>query len=248
MADVAWLILPIAGVAALYAAVGHGGASGYLAVMALAGVAPAEMRPAALALNILVAGIATYKYMRVGLFAWPVFWPVALLSVPCAFVGGYFVLPDQWLKILVGLFLLGAAYVLLRRTREDDNTPRVAPSRPLLLGLGAGLGLLSGLTGVGGGIFLSPIMVLSRWVSVRQASGVAALFILMNSLAGLAGFLMQGGQVPAAVGIWGMAAVLGGWLGAEWGSRYAAPPTIFRVLAGVLILAGLKMIWSGLAP
>ena len=169
-------VLALAGLvfaaAALYASVGHGGASGYLAAMALIGVAPEAMRPAALALNVLVAGIGTVTFYRAGQFSWAHLWPFAALSVPAAFVGGAVSLPVGLYRPVVGAVLLYAAVRLLRQSKGTGDT------RPLPMGValaaGAVIGLLSGLVGVGGGIFLSPLLVLTRWVDVRTASGVAA--------------------------------------------------------------------------
>jgi hypothetical protein len=227
-----------------YAAVGHGGASAYLAAMALAGVAPAQMRPVALLLNILVASLATYKFYRAGHFRWRLFWPFAAVSIPFAYAGGAISLPGQAYKVLVGLVLLYAAWQLWQSGRggEEMRTPR-EPPLAAAMAIGAAMGLLSGLTGVGGGIFLSPLLLMLGWAGTKQTSAVAAPFILVNSAAGLAAVSVAGSaSLPGYVGILAVAVLAGGWLGAEYGSRRFANPLVRRVLAVVLALAGAKMI------
>ncbi|GIV60439.1 sulfite exporter TauE/SafE family protein [Rhodocaloribacter litoris] len=238
----------VTAIALLYASVGHGGASGYLAVMALLDVAPAEMRPAALALNILVAAIGTAKFYRRGYFSWRLFWPFALLSMPMAYVGGRLVLPDVVYRPVVGAVLVWAAYRLYRQTgrRARSGTSCDESTRPFILSValaaGAGLGLLSGLTGVGGGIFLSPLLLLAGWADARATSAVAAAFILVNSVAGLLGHLAQYPALPAFLPWLAVGALAGGWAGAELGSRRFSGTGIRRVLALILLGAGVKMI------
>lgn len=229
--------------AALYAAVGHGGASGYLAAMALFGLAPAEMRPTALILNVLVASIATFKYARAGCFSWPLFWPSALLAIPAAYAGGTMHLPGHYYKPLIGLILIYSAWRLLQAQREtpvEAGAIRPAPIWALLLA-GAAIGFLSGLTGVGGGIFLSPLLLFAGWAGARQASGIAAPFILLNSLAGLAGLASTHPSLPSAMPLWALAALLGGYLGADYGSKRLPGSGILILLALVLLIAGVKM-------
>ncbi|MDT0631565.1 sulfite exporter TauE/SafE family protein [Rubrivirga sp. S365] len=228
--------------ATLYASVGHGGASGYLAAMALVGVAPEAMRPSALALNVLVAGIGTVAFVRAGRFSWGRLWPFALLSVPAAFVGGTVELPPGLYRPVVGAVLLYSAFRLARPSPPAGDT-RPLPV-PVALGCGAAIGLLSGLVGVGGGIFLSPLLVLARWADVRTASGIAAAFILVNSLAGLLGQATQGATLPTFLPVLAVAAVVGGAIGAWLGSRRLPARVVRRTLAIVLVVAGLKMILS----
>lgn len=228
----------------LYASVGHGGASAYLAAMALAGIAPAEMRPVALQLNILVSAIATVKFWRAGHFRWPLLWPFAAMSIPAAYLGGAITLPGSAYKVLVGLVLLYAGWQLWwsARAGEELRPARSLPV-PLAMAIGAGLGLLSGLTGVGGGIFLSPLLLLTGWAGTKQTSAVAAPFILVNSVAALAAGLVRNPVPPPDYAWWLMAAVLaGGWAGAEYGSRRFANPRIRQLLAVVLAVAGGKMV------
>lgn len=242
-ADTILLLALLMGLAALlYASVGHAGASGYLAAMALFGLAPGVMKPTALLLNVIVASIASVKYLRAGCFSRSLFWPVALAAVPMAFLGGLVTLPAAAYKPLLGVVLLYSAWRFLARP-VDDAAPVRLPAVPWLLATGAGLGLLSGLTGVGGGIFLSPLALFLGWGRVREVSGVAALFILVNSLAGLAGFFTRHGvELPTGFPYWALAVVVGGWLGAELGSRRLPVAALQRVLAAVLVVAGGKML------
>ena len=228
----------------LYASVGHGGASAYLAVMAVAGFAPAEMRPIALQLNVLVSGIATIKFCRAGYFRWKLFWPFAALSVPAAYLGGAITLPTTAYKVVVGLVLLYAAWQLwwTARRGEESCAARALPVALAMI-IGAALGVLSGLTGVGGGIFLSPLLLLMGWAGTKETSAVSAPFILVNSLAALAAGLVKNPGMPPDY-VWGLMATVcvGGWLGAEYGSRRFANPLVRRLLAVVLALAGAKMV------
>jgi uncharacterized protein len=245
--DASFVLLLASGMlvaAFLYASVGHGGASAYIAAMALAGIAPAEMRPIALQLNVLVSALATYKFYRAGHFRWSLFWPFAVVSVPAAYLGGAITLPGSAYKILVGVVLLYAGWQLWSSARAGDE---LRPARrlpmPLAMAIGAVLGVLSGLTGVGGGIFLSPILLLFGWAGTKQTSAVAAPFILVNSLAALAAGFVRNPSQPPDYAWWLMAAVLvGGWAGAEYGSRRFANPVIRQVLAVVLAIAGGKMV------
>lgn len=228
----------------LYATVGHGGASAYIAAMAIAGVAPAEMRPIALQLNVVVSAIATVKFYRAGYFHWRLFWPFALASIPAAYLGGAITLPGTAYRILVGLVLLYAGWQLWWSARAGQEA-RPARRLPALLAtaIGAVLGVLSGLTGVGGGIFLSPILLLFGWAGTKQTSAVAAPFILVNSLAALAAGFVRNPTPPPDYAWWLMVAVLlGGWAGAEYGSRRFANPLIRQLLAVVLGIAGGKMV------
>lgn len=227
-------------VAILYSSVGHAGASGYIAVMSLLSLAPAEIKPIALALNILVASIGTWQFWRAGHFSWSLFWPFALLSVPSAFLGGYLNLPSHLFKILVGIvLLLSAAQFLLRPPAESE--PR-QPPKLVALGAGGLLGLLSGLTGTGGGIFLTPLLIFMRWGRTKTAAAVSAPFILLNSASGLAGNISATKNFPDFAWALVIAAVIGGTIGSYFGSRRLPQMTIKRLLAIVLTIAGLKLI------
>lgn len=229
--------------ALLYSSVGHAGASGYLAAMALVGVSAAVMKPTALTLNILVASIATVKFYRAGRFSFRLFWPFALASIPFAFLGGYITLPGHWYKTLVGVILLFAAYKLFRIASKAKEQPDVRHV-PLWAGLlcGAVIGLLAGLTGTGGGIFLSPLLLLMGWAETRQAAGVSAAFILANSISGLLGNVSSIGSLPGFIFALAPAAILGGFIGAEFGSKRLASANLRRLLGLVLIVAGIKLI------
>jgi uncharacterized membrane protein YfcA len=228
--------------AALYASVGHAGASAYLAVMGLHNFAPGVMKPTALSLNILVAAVATFKFYRAGLFSWRLFWPFAVVSVPAAFIGGATVLPAQWYKVVVGIVLLYAAVWMFRSSLKPLTRATHPPALGVALTVGLALGFLSGLTGVGGGIFLSPLMLYMGWAETRATSGVAAPFILVNSIAGLAGHFSSVAQLPPNILIWGVAVLLGGLIGATYGSRRAPPPVLRMLLAIVLVVASVKLI------
>jgi len=228
----------------VYASVGHGGASAYIAAMALAGIAPSEMRPIALALNIVVSSLAAYKFWRAGHFRWRLFWPFAAVSIPFAYLGGAITLPGNLYRIVVGVVLVYAAWQLWRSGRAgEEMKPVREPAIALAMAIGAAMGLLSGLTGVGGGIFLSPLLLMLGWAGTKQTSAVAAPFILVNSVAGLAaGFIAGTAALPESTWALAAAVLVGGWLGAEYGSRRFANPVVRRVLAAVLALAGSKMV------
>jgi uncharacterized membrane protein YfcA len=241
--EVIWILTAaVFAVAVLYSSVGHAGASGYIAVMSLLSVAPAEIRPIALALNILVASIGTFQFWRAGHFSWPLFWPFALLSVPLAFVGGYLNLPTHIFEALVGIVLLMSAIQFLVRPPAESE-PR-QPSRIVALGAGSLIGLLSGLTGTGGGIFLTPLLIFMHWARTRTAAAVSAPFILLNSVSGLAGNLSATKSFPAFAWALVVAVVIGGTIGSWFGSRRLPHLTIKRLLAAVLAIAGFKLIFT----
>ena len=238
---VAILAVLILGVAVLYSAVGHAGASGYLAVMGLLGVAPAVMKPTALVLNILVAVVTSTKFYRAGHFSFRLFWPFALASVPFAFLGGALTLPSHWYKVAVGVLLLYSAVQMFFSRRAIAERASAQPPLLVALGIGAVIGLASGLIGVGGGIFLSPILLLAGWAGVRETAAISALFILVNSIAALLGHVTAVAGLPSALPLFALAALVGGWIGASYGSR-RLPPTAFRqALALVLVIAGFKL-------
>ena len=236
------LATAIFAIALLYASVGHGGASGYLAAMALFGLAPVALKPTALLLNILVAGIALTAFARAGHFRWHLFWPFAVTSIPASFLGGMLTLPPDFYRPLLGAILIFSTLrLLLRREAEPDQaTGEVSVALAMLAG--GILGLLSGLTGVGGGIFLSPLLLFFGWANVRETAAVAALFIVANSAAGLLGHLSSLQALPEFALMLAGAAVAGGLLGALLGSRRLPAVAIVRLLAAVLTIAGIKLI------
>lgn len=236
------IVVGVFAIAVLYSSVGHAGASGYIAVMSLAGLAPEVIKPTALALNILVAGIASWHFLRAGHFAWRSFWPFALLAVPLAFVGGHIALPAQAFKLLLGAVLLFSAARFLMRAQDD--VARAEPPLVPALATGGVIGLLAGLTGTGGGIFLTPLLLHMRWAQAKRAAAVSALFILLNSSAGLAGNFASTRELPSDLLALLVAAALGGFLGSRLGSLHVAPSVIKRLLAAVLLIAGLKLIFA----
>lgn len=227
--------------AALYTSVGHAGASAYIALMALFGVAPTVMRPTALALNVLVASFTSFRYLRAGLFRWRTVWPFLIGALPMAFIGGAIQLPGAYYRPIVGIvLLLGAARFLWPGELTINREPRDPPISAGIL-CGAAIGLLSGLTGTGGGIFLSPLLLFLGWSATRPASGVAAVFILCNSIAGLLGNIAIVKALPPNLPIYAAAVLLGAVVGTTFGIRF---PTsmILKALGLVLVIAGLKLI------
>jgi len=230
-------------VAILYSSVGHAGASGYLAIMALVGISTEIMRPTALALNIVVAIITSYKFFRAGSFSWRIILPLVITSVPMAFIGGRIELPETYYKPLVGVVLLFSAWRLISNAKNGSQYEIRKPSTPMLLITGAVLGFLSGLTGVGGGVFLSPLLLFLHWAPVKIISGVTAGFVLVNSISGILGITTTQSQFHPSLSIWLLVVVIGGWIGAEYGSKRLGNTTILLLLAIVLVIAGLKMIF-----
>ncbi len=227
-------------IAAMYSITGHAGASGYIAVMALLGMAPQEIKPLALTLNLIVSTVATIQFYRAGHFDRKLFLPFVLGSVPLALIGGYVQLPVQWFKWLMGLALIVAALRVLVQQPRFTSHPGFIPA----LCLGAVIGLISGLIGVGGGIFLTPLLLLMGWANAKQAAAVSAPFILLNSLAALVGlnaYAMQG--LPDNIFYLGLAVLAGGLLGSFLGSRTFPQQTIARVLSAVLLIAGVKLLY-----
>jgi uncharacterized protein len=234
------LFLAVGLIAFLYSSVGHAGASGYIATMTLFGIAPAVIRPTALLLNILVASIGAFQFWRAGHFSWKLFWPFSLLSIPAAYLGGYLQPSASILRVLIGIVLLFSATRLLVRRRDPPQT--FYPARPMAISVGAGLGFLAGLTGTGGGIFLTPLLLFCRWAHIRQAAAVSALFIWVNSIAGLIGYFVKVRSIPSLGLILAAAAITGGFIGSHLGSRRFAVRMISFCLATVLLIAGMKLI------
>src|SRR5882762_4551678 len=236
------LCFAIAVIAFLYSSVGHAGASGYIATMTLFGLAATVIRPTALVLNILVATIGSFQFWRAGHFSWKLFWPFALLSVSAAYLGGYIQPSASILRILIGLVLLFSAARLI--FRRGDPAETVAPSKPTAVGVGGGLGLLSGLTGTGGGIFLTPLLLFCEWAKIREAAAVSALFILVNSIGGLVGYFTAVRSLPVLGLYLAIPAIIGGTIGSHLGSRRFPVRAISILLAIVLAIAGIKLIFT----
>jgi uncharacterized membrane protein YfcA len=209
--------------------------------MALFGVAPAVMRPTALALNILVSAFTSFRFVNAGLFRWRVLWPFAVGAIPFAFLGGSIQLPGAYYRPLVGgVLLFSAGRLLWPRDLKSNLDPRDPPIGAGIL-CGIGIGFLSGLTGTGGGIFLSPLLLFLGWSDTRAASGVAAMFILCNSIAGLLGNVAIVKALPPDLWVYAIAAGLGAMIGTTLGIQWR-PPIILKALGAVLVIAGLKLI------
>ncbi|MBA3685770.1 MAG: sulfite exporter TauE/SafE family protein [Planctomycetes bacterium] len=235
----------------LYASVGHAGASGYLVALTLAGVAMPDLRPCALIMNTVVATIALVQFASVGCFRWRLFWPFAVTSIPMAVLGGALPVSGSVHRVLLGIALGAAAVRLMlevsaapRHDLEGQRGESPEPSLPALsiaLPAGAIIGLLAGLTGTGGGIFLSPLLILMRWGRVRDSAGVAAAFILLNSIGGLVGIRPRLEALPADLWIWCVVVVVGGTIGSWFGSRRAPPRALKLALSAVLLVAAGKL-------
>ena len=230
--------------AALYSTVGHGGASAYLAIMAIFSVAAETMRPTALALNLVVAGLGLWRYGRAGQIDLGLLAAFVIAAAPAAFVGGAVQLSPETYRPLVGVLLWGAAVRLfwqpVRLAQRAPNRPPLAVTLPV----GAGLGLLAGLTGTGGGIFLSPLIILFGWADARKTSGIAAGFIFINSAAALGGNFASVAALPPELP-WLAAAVVAGALVGTWlGSARLPKPRLLQGLGLVLVIAGAKLIFA----
>lgn len=226
--------------AMLYSSVGHAGASAYIALMALFGIPSNVMRPTALVLNIIVATFASVRYVRAGMFRWRTLWPFIIGALPLAFIGGAIKLPGEYYRPLVGFVLLLSAIRLLWPKPLQAAMEARDPPIWIAILCGAGIGLLSGLTGTGGGIFLSPLLLFLAWSMPKPASGVAAVFILANSISGLLGNLASVQALPPNLPIYVAAVLIGATIGTTLGIRLATP-FILRALGAVLLVASAKM-------
>lgn len=230
--------------ALLYSSVGHAGASAYLAAMALVGVAPDTMRPTALALNVFVASIVVVRFSRAGHLPWRQLVPLLIGSIPMAFVGGLIELPGEVYRPVVGVVLVAGA-ARLATARTDDALEAEAGGVPWVPGVasGAGIGLLAGLTGTGGGIFLTPLLVLAGWTRTKEAAGLSGAFILANSVSGLLGLATGGVSLPPAIPLWIAVVAAGGLIGSWLGAARFSILGLRRVLAAVLVLAAAKLVF-----
>jgi len=236
----ALLLIMVCVMAMLYSSVGHGGASGYLAAMALFGLAPDVMKPAALTMNLFVASLVLVRLYRAHYFSWRLFLPIAIASMPMAFWGGTLMPDDSTFLYVVGAALLIASFTFFIRVSNEREC--VEPTLAVALPVGGILGFISGLTGVGGGIYLSPLLLWLRWTQMRTNAAIAAAFILVNSAAGLAGHMVTVNTWPDDIGWYVVAALLGALLGSELAVRRLAPPVLRQLLGVVLVIAAVKML------
>ncbi len=230
-------------VAFLYSSVGHGGASGYLALMALFSYAPETMRPTALMLNIFVSATGFIQYYRGGHFRWRLFWPFAITSVPAAFLGGLIVMDAKLYKIILGILLLFSV-IRLAGLKFDDSITKKDQGIFISMLIGAGIGILSGMIGIGGGIILSPVILLLHWANMKQTAAVSAIFILVNSISGMTGLMTKGIHFNPAM-IWMIViAFLGGLLGSYLGAIKIQSSYLRKILAIVLLMASIKLLFA----
>jgi uncharacterized protein len=231
-------------VAFLYASVGHGGASGYLALMAMFSIAPEVMKPTALLLNLFVSLTAFIQFYRGGHFKWKMFWPFAVASIPMSFIGGLLVLDGSIYKRMLGvLLLIPVIRFFFFRNIEVHELKKSNVGLSLLIG--AVIGLLSGMIGIGGGIILSPVLLLLKWADQKQAAAISALFIFVNSIAGLAGQLYKGIHFTEDMYLYVAVAFVGGICGAYFGALRVSQNVLKNILATVLAIAAYKLIFAG---
>ena len=238
------LLMAIGLMAVLYSSVGHGGASGYLAAMALWGLLPEEMRPAALLMNIVVTSWLLYRFQPYKLMPYKLFWSLVIASTPLAFVGGLIKIDAEAYRLLVGVMLLLAAVRMLMINKAAESIQQ--PTMIAVLLVGAILGFSAGLTGIGGGVFLSPILLIFGWCSIRQSTAVAAGFILLNSIGGLGGYIVSDQSWPMGAGWLVIAALAGCLFGGELAAYRASSLTLQKLLAAVLAIAAVKMVVTAL--
>jgi len=230
-------------VAFLYASVGHGGASGYLALMALFSITPQVMKPTALMLNLFVSLTSFIQYYRGRHFKWKIFLPLAIASIPLSFIGGLLVLDGIIYKKILGLLLIiPIVRFLFFKNPKIDETKKTSLILSLLIG--GSIGLLSGMIGIGGGIILSPILLLLKWTDQKQTAAISALFIFVNSLAGLAGQLTKGIHFSTDMFWYVIIAFAGGLFGAYFGALRFKQTILKNILATVLLLAAYKLLFT----
>ncbi|MBI1857585.1 MAG: sulfite exporter TauE/SafE family protein [Candidatus Melainabacteria bacterium] len=227
-------------VAILYSSVGHGGASGYLAVLSFFAFSTQEMATTALILNILVSGISFYSYMKAGHFSFSFTLPFIVASIPFAFIGGMLQVTNKLYFFLLTLVLLVAAFRMAISLKEDINKDIKPPSKFPAFMSGSSIGLLSGIVGVGGGIFLSPFIILMKWANPKVTAGTSAFFILANSISGLTGRFIAGHAEVGSLFPLVIASFIGGLVGSHLGANIFTSLTIRRLLAIVLVIASIK--------
>ena len=239
-----WLLICIPFIAFLYASVGHGGASGYIAIMYLFNFSEISIKPIALVMNLCVAGIAFYHFWKQGHFRFNVFIYFAIGSIPLSFLGGYLQISPLIYNSILAIFLIFAILKLSDILPLQLTSKNISFNMITAIAVGGAIGFSSGLIGIGGGIILTPVLVLLKWADIKQAAAISALFIWVNSLAGLSGQLLQGVKIPSEV--WPMAAVavLGGFVGSYLGANKIKPKIVKSLLITVLFVACLKLVFS----
>ncbi|MBU3713342.1 MAG: sulfite exporter TauE/SafE family protein [Ferruginibacter sp.] len=230
-------------VAFLYASIGHGGASGYLALMALFSFSPEVMKPSALLLNLFVSLIAFIQYYRTGNFNWKVFIPFAVASIPFAFWGGVLKIDPLLYKRMLGLILLIPAirFILYKKHAEIIEKKQHAGISFII---GGSIGFMSGLIGIGGGVILTPVLLLLKWCDMKKAAGISALFIFVNSLSGMGGQLMKGVQFSSNILLYVGIAFTGGMVGSYLGSKKLNNTVLLYLLSLTLMMASYKLLFT----
>ncbi|NVO03140.1 MAG: sulfite exporter TauE/SafE family protein [Bacteroidetes bacterium] len=234
-----FLIICIVIIAFLYSSVGHGGASGYLALMAFFSIAPEYMKSSALLMNLFVSAIAFFSYYQSGYFRWKIFLPFAISSMPMAFFGAKLIIDPQIYKFILGILLLIGAGRILYKPKEMYEIKK--SSFLLSLAIGAVMGFFSGMIGIGGGIILSPLLLMLKWTNVKETAAISALFIFVNSATGLAGTWKDGFVLPNEIILWITAGIIGGLAGSYMGSKKFSFVWTKYILAVVLIMASIKL-------
>jgi uncharacterized protein len=227
-------------VSILYSCVGQAGASGYIAAMALFGLPPGTIKPTALVLNVLVSALVAFRFFRAGHLDWRTFWPIAIASAPAALLGGYLTLSPLFFNRLLGTLLVLAAPPLF--FRKDFAETATHPPGPIAASLaGSGIGLVSGLTGVGGGVLITPVLLYCSWATGKRAAAISAVFILLNSIAALTGHFSATHNLPPGLPLFALSALAGGAIGSHMGSVHLSNVAIYRILGAILLLAGQKL-------
>lgn len=249
MTEVEWILAALLfAVAVLYSSVGHAGASGYIAAMALLDFAPEQMRPTALALNLLVGGIGLFRFWRGGFVRWRNVLPFVLASAPAAFFAAQIKLPKESYSALLGIVLLVAAFGVFRSAERAEVTDSLDAGRrvpwPAGLLVGGAIGVLSGLTGTGGAIFLTPLLLFAHWMPTREASGTSVAFVWINSLTALAGLMHASGTLPAALPLWLGAVAVGALVGTQLGLKWLPVRGLRQALGVVLLIAAGKLLFA----
>ena len=243
------LLLVLLITAIIYAAVGHGGASGYLAILLLAGFAPEDLRPLVLMMNVVVTSYLLFRSQWTFSKQQNYFSVLIMASIPAAFLGGSLQLDDSIYRLILGVLLVLSTVRLVSSNQDVINT--VIPKKVSVILVGLLLGFLAGLTGIGGGVLLSPLLILFKWSNVRQSIPIVAAFILINSLSGLAGWLFSDRDLLTVDGLFLIQALLiafvGAIIGALWSKKYASNKSLRYVLVLVLLIAGGKMIVSAIS-